>query len=76
MSRPWPFAWTAPTRSTSPASAARRRGYEHLGLYSNEKMTENLKLYHWLGYEETHRVEEKGFHRVYMRKRLAGRPGG
>lgn len=48
----------------------RQKGYEVLRLYTNEVMVENLALYRWLGYVETHRVEENGYRRVYMKKRL------
>lgn len=37
-------------------------------LYTNEKMTENLKLYPALGYAEIGRRQEDGFNRVYFRK--------
>ena len=40
-------------------------------LYTNELMTENLRLYPVLGYEETGRRYEDGFRRVYFRRRLA-----
>lgn len=50
---------------------ARARGYRAIKLYTNEMMTENIAIYTRLGYVETHRVEEKGFRRVYMRKALA-----
>ncbi len=33
-------------------------------------MTENISLYSRIGYEETHRAEEKGLRRVYMVKAL------
>ena len=39
-------------------------------LYTNEKMTENLRLYPSLGYRETERRTEQGFNRVYFRKDL------
>ncbi len=45
-------------------------GYRVIRLYTNEAMTENIALYSRLGYVETDRVEEKGFRRVYMVKRL------
>lgn len=45
-------------------------GYDSIILYTHELMTENLAIYKKLGYVETHRVEEKGFKRVYMRKGL------
>lgn len=49
---------------------ARRRGYGEIRLYTHEKMTENITLYPHLGYEETHRGEQAGFQRVFMRKHL------
>ena len=39
-------------------------------LYTNEAMTENLSMYAHLGFVETHRAVEKGFHRVYLRLTL------
>jgi hypothetical protein len=39
-------------------------------LYTNIVMTENLALYTRLGFEETHRADEDGYRRVFMRKRL------
>jgi len=50
--------------------AARAAGYDTISLYTNEAMTENIRLYTRLGYAETHRVEEKGLRRVYMAKAL------
>lgn len=50
--------------------AAISAGYRAITLYTNEAMTENIALYRHLGYAETHRVEEKGLRRVYMRKVL------
>jgi len=50
--------------------AAIAAGFEYIKLYTNEAMTENIALYGRIGYAETHRAEEKGLHRVYMRKRL------
>lgn len=47
---------------------ARRRGFADIRLYTHQAMTGNIALYRRLGYEETHRVTEKGFPRVYMRK--------
>lgn len=49
-------------------------GYGSIRLYTNEAMSENIVLYARLGYTETHRVEEKGLRRVYMRKALRGLP--
>lgn len=50
--------------------AAIEAGYSSIKLYTNEAMVENIKLYTRNGYVETHRVEEKGLRRVYMRKHL------
>lgn len=46
------------------------RGFRELELYTHEKMTENIAMYGRAGFEETRRIEEKGFARVYMRKVL------
>ena len=53
--------------------AAVAAGYIAMTLYTNEAMTENIALYTRVGYTETHRAEEKGLRRVYMRKFL-GKP--
>jgi GNAT superfamily N-acetyltransferase len=50
--------------------AALVAGYRVIVLYTNEAMTENIARYARRGYRETHRVEEKRFRRVYMRKLL------
>ncbi len=47
---------------------ARQGGYDAVELYTNEKMTENLKMYPKLGYVETERKTEDGFDRVFYRK--------
>ena len=52
-------------------AAALQAGYGAIRLYTNEAMTENIRLYTRAGYAETHRAEEKGLRRVYMRKGLA-----
>ena len=49
---------------------ARASGCNALTLYTHELMTENQRLYARIGYVETHRAEENGFRRVYMRKML------
>ena len=49
---------------------ARRRGHRTIRLYTNVKMVGNIALYESLGYVETHRAVEKGYHRVFMTKRL------
>src|SRR5262249_6032766 len=41
-----------------------------LRLYTNAAMTENSLMYAHLGFVETHRAMEKGFHRVYLRLSL------
>ena len=45
-------------------------GYNSIDLYTNELMTENIRLYSRRGYRETHRKEDDGFRRVYMSKQL------
>ena len=49
---------------------ARRLGYESIDLYTHQLMTENFALYARNGYEEVERRTERGFPRIYMRKRL------
>jgi ribosomal protein S18 acetylase RimI-like enzyme len=49
---------------------ARRRGYDELQLFTHVLMTENIALYQRLGFVETGRVDEEGFRRVYMAKRM------
>ena len=51
-------------------SEARRLGHRHLDLYTHQQMTENIAMYGRIGYEEVERRTERGFPRVYMRKRL------
>jgi ribosomal protein S18 acetylase RimI-like enzyme len=46
---------------------ADRLGLPALRLYTNALMTENLSMYAHIGFVETHRTVEKGFHRVYLR---------
>jgi ribosomal protein S18 acetylase RimI-like enzyme len=53
---------------------AARRGFAELRLYTNEVMTENIALYARLGFVETHRGEEAGYRRVYMKKPIAKHP--
>ncbi|MGB3288227.1 MAG: GNAT family N-acetyltransferase [Burkholderiaceae bacterium] len=45
-------------------------GFNRLCLYTNEAMTENIALYLRIGYVETHRAEEFGLRRIYMKKQL------
>lgn len=47
-----------------------RRGYGEIRLYTHALMVENIALYQRLGFVEIGRVQEKGFDRVYMAKRL------
>jgi GNAT superfamily N-acetyltransferase len=49
---------------------ARDAGLTEVTLYTNERMTENLRFYPALGYAETGRGVEDGFSRVFYRKRL------
>lgn len=49
---------------------ARRRGASVVRLYAHEKMVENIALYARIGFAEVGRLEEKGFRRVYMEKRV------
>ncbi|WP_454697000.1 GNAT family N-acetyltransferase [Achromobacter aegrifaciens] len=50
--------------------AARRMGYDYIRLYTQEKMIENIAIYTRHGYVETHRAEEIGLKRVFMKKAL------
>ena len=50
--------------------AARHLGATAVRLYTNEKMTANLRIYPHLGYRETGRVTEDGFSRVYFEKAI------
>ena len=45
-------------------------GYGSIRLYTHETMTENIALYSRIGFVETHRAEQDGFHRVFMAKQL------
>ncbi len=47
-----------------------RRGFDEIRLYTHVTMHENIAYYPKLGYEETHRGEQDGYARVFMRKRL------
>ncbi|HXX37926.1 MAG TPA: GNAT family N-acetyltransferase [bacterium] len=49
---------------------ARSLSVPEVRLYTNVVMVENLGLYAHLGFEETHRAEQDGHKRVFMRKRL------
>jgi ribosomal protein S18 acetylase RimI-like enzyme len=46
-------------------------GLTELRLYTNALMTENIALYRRLGWRDYDRHSERGFMRVYFRKRLA-----
>jgi len=50
---------------------ALRRGFRTISLYTHALMTENIALYRRVGFIETHRINEKGYDRVYMTKPLA-----
>lgn len=43
-------------------------GLRRLTLYTNEVMTENLAIYHHLGYREVDRRADGGYRRVFMAK--------
>ena len=47
---------------------ARAEGLAEVVLYTNERMTENLRFYPALGYVETGRAMQDGFARVFFRK--------
>lgn len=47
---------------------ARERGLGELRLYTNAAMSENIRLYHHLGYTEVDRRGEDGFERVFFSK--------
>ena len=47
---------------------ARAEGLAEVVLYTNERMTENLRFYPALGYAETGRAVHDGFARVFYRK--------
>lgn len=49
---------------------AREYGYRSIILYTNTVMYENLVWYPARGYAETHRVQEKGYGRVYFKKEI------
>jgi GNAT superfamily N-acetyltransferase len=51
-------------------STARQASYASIRLYTQEKMTENIAIYTRYGYVETHRAEEIGLKRVFMKKPL------
>ena len=49
---------------------ARRLGFDEVRLYTHVVMTEDQALHTRLCFEETHRGEQDGYDRVFMRKRL------
>jgi len=49
---------------------AARRGHGEIRLYTHQTMTENVRMYAKLGYEETGRGEQAGYDRVFMCKKL------
>ena len=49
---------------------ARAVGLAEVVLYTNERMTENLRFYPALGFTETGRGMQHGFARVFYRKRV------
>jgi len=49
---------------------ARAEGLGEVVLYTNERMTENLRFYPALGFTETGRAMQDGFARVFFRKEL------
>jgi ribosomal protein S18 acetylase RimI-like enzyme len=46
------------------------RGVDQVRLYTSVAMTENQRLYRWLGYREDGRESGSEFARVYFSKRL------
>ena len=53
---------------------AHRRGLPKITLYTHAGMTTNRALYARFGYQETHRITERGLPRVYMAKTLSPPP--
>ena len=49
---------------------AQKAGLNEITLYTNEVMTENLKLYARMGYSETGRAVHNGYRRVFFSKKL------
>jgi GNAT superfamily N-acetyltransferase len=47
---------------------ARRRRHTEMRLYTHVAMTENVAMYPHLGWQETHRATQDGYHRVFFRK--------
>jgi GNAT superfamily N-acetyltransferase len=51
-------------------SKARELGYDEVRLYTNSKMSRNLKIYRQWGFRETHRESYDWGKRVHLRKLL------
>ncbi len=51
-------------------STAKAYRFKSIRLYTSVTMVENIALYQHIGYEETHRLDENGRKRVFMRKSL------
>lgn len=49
-------------------------GFSKIRLYTNINMRRNIRLYKMAGFFEIFRREEKGFHRVYMEKKIESAP--
>ena len=49
---------------------ALEKGFKNLDIYTHELMKESIDMYKRLGYIENKRCTEKGYQRIYMRKRL------
>ena len=49
---------------------ARDRGYAEIRLYTHVAMEANVGYYENLGWQETHRAEQAGYQRIFMRKSL------
>jgi ribosomal protein S18 acetylase RimI-like enzyme len=45
-------------------------GHDRLELYTNVVMTDSFRWYQKLGFVETRRITEDGFHRIYMEKAI------
>ena len=55
---------------THAEAQARERGHARIRLYTHVTMTANQAMYARLGYVETTRGEDEGYHRVQFEKRL------
>lgn len=58
------------------AAVAMARGHPELRLFTNELMADNISLYRYLGFVETHRATVGPHRRVFMTKRLTPDPCG